>query len=179
MALAHLGLMFALPWLQGFFLAASVSGDANRVEADLADAPGNEIVEASYTEGIIVRDAEGHVLAHAPGFDPSGGSADDIDALAVGDAQIGTPVLAVAATTGGHNESMTWLTLYRVANSGELQPMFSGEVERHAGRTTTTGTVTVIPGGLIYQTPKGVRSVWLYDESLGRYIERDQDRPST
>lgn len=170
--------MFALPWLQGFFLAATVSGDANRVEADLADAPGNEIVDASYSEGIVVRDAEGHVLAHAPGFDPSGGSADDIEALAVGDAQIGTPVLAVAATMGGHNESITWLTLYRVANSGELQPMFTGEVEHHEGRTTQTGTVTVLPGGLIYRTPQGEASVWLYDESLGRYVQRDQYRPS-
>jgi hypothetical protein len=170
--------MFALPWLQGFFLATTVSGNADRVEADLADAPGNEVVEASYAEGIVVRDAEGHVLARAPGFDPSGGSADDIDALAVGDAQIQTPVLAVAATKGGHNESMTWLTLYRVANSGELQPIFIGVVERHAGRTTKTGTITVLPGGLIYQPPEGEGSIWLYDESLGRYVQRDQDRPS-
>lgn len=178
MALAHLGLMFALPWLQGFFLATAVSGNANRVEADLADAPGLEVVEASYGAGIVVRDAEGHVLAHAPGFEPSGGSADDIDALAVGDAQIGTPVLALAATKGGHNESMTWLTLYRVANSGELQPIFTGVVEHHAGRTTKTGTITVLPGGLIYEPPQGEGSIWLYDESLGRYVQRDQDRPS-
>lgn len=170
--------MFALPWLQGFFLAATVSSNANRVEADLADAPGNETVEASFTEGIVVRDAEGHVLARAPGFSPSGGSADDIDALAVGDAQIGSPVVVLAATKGGHNENLTWLTLYRIANSGELQPIFTGEVERHAGRTTKTGTVTVIPGGLIYQPPVGDGSIWLYDESLGRYVQRDQDRPS-
>ncbi len=170
--------MFALPWLQGFFLATTVSGNANRVEADLADAPGREVIEASYTEGIVVRDAEGHVLAHAPGFEPSGGSADDIDALAVGDAQIGSAVLALAATKGGHNESMTWLTLYRVANSGELQPIFTGAVEQHAGRTTKTGTVTVLPGGLIYQPPEGEGSIWLYDESLGRYVQRDQGRPS-
>lgn len=170
--------MFALPWLQGFFLVATVSENTNRVEADLADGPGNEIVEASYTEGIVVRDTEGNVLAHAPGFDTSGGSTDDIDALAIGDAQIGTPVLALAATKGGHNESITWLTLYRVANSGELQPTFTGEVERHEGRTTKTGIVTVIPGGLIYQPPTGELSVWLYDESLGRYVQRDQGRPS-
>ena len=56
--------------------------------------------------------------------------------------------------------------------------MFTGEVERHAGRTTKTGTVTVVPGGLIYQPPIGEVSVWLYDESLGRYVQRDQDRPS-
>jgi len=170
--------MFALPWLQGFFLAATVSGNANRIEADLADAPGNESIEASYTEGIVVRDAEGHVLAHAPGFEASGGSADDIDGLAVGDAELGAPVVALAATKGGHNESMTWLTLYRVANTGELQPIFMGEVERHTGRTTKTGTVTLLPGGLIYQPPQGEGSIWLYDESLGRYVLRDQDRPS-
>ena len=170
--------MFALPWLQGFFLATTVSGNANRIEADLADAPGPESIEASYTEGIVVRDAEGHVLAHAPGFEPSGGSADDIDALAIGDAGLGAPVLALAATKGGHNESLTWLTLYRVANSGELQPIFTGEVEHHEGRSTTTGVVTVIPGGLIYQPPGGGSEIWLYDESLGRYVQRDQDRPS-
>jgi hypothetical protein len=178
MALAPRVFVFALPWLQGFFLAATVDEGANRVEADLTDAPGNEIVEASFSEGITVRDAEGHVLAKAPGFEPSGGSADDIDGLAIGDAQIGTPVLVLAATTGGHNESVTWLTIYRVANSGELQPVFTGEVERHAGRTTKTGTVTVVPGGIIYQGPRGDRSIWLYDESVGRYVQRDQDRPS-
>lgn len=163
MALAHELLMFALPWLQGFFLAASISGQE---------------VHASFDEGITVRDAEGYVLARAPGFERSGGSADAIEGVALGDAQIGSSVVALAATTGGHNESVTWLTLYRVDGSA-LQPIFTGVVERHLGRTTKTGTVTVVPGGVIYQDLKGHSSIWLYDESAGRYVQsKDLDRSS-
>lgn len=167
MALAHDLLMFALPWLQGFFLAATLSGNAN------------EKVEATYDDGITIRNAEGQVVAQSPGFEPSGGSADAIEGVAVGDAQIGSPVIALAATTGGHNESVTWLTLYRVEGSA-LVPVFSAEVERHRSRTTKTGIVTVVPGGLIYQDLEGRSGIWLYDDSLGRYVqsEQDQDRPS-
>ena len=157
--------MFSLPWLQGFFLATSLSGDVT------------EKVEATYEDGITVRDAEGRVVARGSGFERSGGSADAIEGVAVGDAQIGSRVIALAATTGGHNESVTWLTLYRV-DGESLQPVFRAEVERHLDRTTKTGLVTVLPGGVIYQDIEGHSSIWLYDESLGRYVRKDQDRPS-
>ena len=198
-----LAALTALPWLQGFFLAADVSEDTSRdvadqlsewrdpdsecvagshgglrLRADLVPAsPGDETVLASYTQGIFVLDAEHHVLAQAPPL-PCAGSADELVAIAAGDAQLPMPVLALAATMGGHAESVTWLTIYRVADSGELQPIFTGEVERHEGHTTRTGIVTIMPGGLVYRDLRGTSSIWLYDATLGRYVRRSPSRPS-
>ena len=71
------------------------------------------------------------------------------------------------------------LTMYRVSNGGELQPIFGGEVERHEGETTRTGIVTLIPGGLVYRDPQGSVGMWLYDAELGRYVELFTSRPNT
>jgi hypothetical protein len=199
-----LATLTALPWLQGFFLAADVSEDTRRdvveqmsewrapdseciagsyggglrLHADLAaTSPGDETVLASYTQGLVVLDAEHHLLAQAPPL-ACAGSADELLAIAVGDAQLPTPVVVLAASSGGHAETVTWLTIYRVANSGELQPVFSGEVESHAGHTTRTGLVTIVPGGLVYRDPHGTSSIWLYDSTLGRYVQRSSVRPS-
>jgi hypothetical protein len=186
----------AIPWLQGFFAPeASTEAGTAEVLAELGEwgeadgscisasygglsltadvsptVPGEERILASFTQGVVVLDAEDHIVARTPGFDCEG-SEDELVALAVGDAGAGEPFVALAATTGGHNETMTWLTLYRVANSGELQPVFIGEVERHVGDTTRTGVVTLVPGGLVYRPPSGAPSVWTYDAELGRYVE--------
>lgn len=193
----------ALPWLQGFFApqgateqgssdviaqlaewaapdedcaAAAYGGLALR--ADVSAAEGEELILASYTQGVFVLDQSRHLLAQAQAL-PCEGSRDELVALAAGDAAIGTPVVALAATAGGRAESLTWLTLYRVANSGELQPIFIGEVERHEGSTTRTGVVTVIPGGLVYRDPQGGVGMWFYDVQLGRYVEVFTRRPNT
>lgn len=191
----------ALPWLQGFFAPSAVTerGAAGVVEelaewrapvedcvgssygglelrADVSDARGEERILASYTQGVFVLDEDRHLLAQAQAF-PCEGSRDELVALAAGDASIGTPVVALVATAGGRAESVTWLTLYRVANSGELQPIFIGEVERHEGNTTRTGVVTVIPGGLVYRDPRGGVGIWVYDAELGRYVEVITRRP--
>lgn len=201
MSLFALAPIAALPWLQGFFApsgateatshhvvaelaewrvpdencAAAAYGGLS-LEADVAPGEGNEKILASYTQGVVILDREGHMLAHAPGFECEG-SADELLAIATGEASIGVPVVAVAATTGGHSENLTFLTLYRVSNGGELQPIFIGEVERHLDRTTRTGVVTLIPGGLVYRDPGGFVSLWVYDETLGRYTEQLTTRP--
>lgn len=193
----------ALPWLQGFFAPQGVSEQGSRdvlaelaeyrepmddcvatayggleLEADVTPAvEGDERVLASFTQGVFVFDRERHLLAQAPANECEG-SSDELVALAAGDASIGTPVVALAATSGGRAESVTWLTLYRVANGGELQPIFIGEVERHAGDTTRTGIVTTIPGGLVYRDPQGAVGLWLYDSELGRYVELFTSRPN-
>jgi hypothetical protein len=204
MLLLALAPVAALPWLQGFF-APTASTEAGNAEviaelgewgesdgsciasaygglsltADVAITPGVERVLASFSQGIVVHDNENHIVARAPGFDCTG-SEDSLVALAAGHAGIAEPFVAMAATTGGHNESMTWLTLYRVANSGELQPVFIGEVERHTGDKTQTGVVTVIPGGLIYQPPSGGSSLWLYNDERGRFVEVfGEERPTS
>ena len=87
-------------------------------------------------------------------------------------------MIALAATSGGRRENVTWLTLYRVANDGVLQPIFVGEVERHEGETARTGVVTLIPGGLVYRDPSGSVGLWLYEAERGRYVELFTSRPN-
>lgn len=201
MSVLALAPLAALPWLQGFF-APSASTDEGSHEvvaelgewraaddscvgasygglsltADLGAGEGDERVLASFTQGLVVLDSERHMIAQAPGFECEG-SADELVALATGDAGIGQPIVALAATAGGRAESMTWLTLYRVAGSGELQPVFIGEVERHENDTTRTGIVTLVPGGLVYRAPTGDTSLWVWDAEQGRYISQLTSRP--
>lgn len=195
MYLLALAPVAALPWLQGFFAPAASTetgtaevlaelgewGESNgsciaaaygglALRADVASTPGLERVLASFPQGIVVLDRDNHVVARAPGFDCEG-SEDSLVSLATGYAGVDEPFVVLAATSGGYNENMTWLTLYRVANSGELQPVFIGEVERHTDDTTRSGLVTVIPGGLVYQAPSGETSIWTYDTELGRFVE--------
>jgi hypothetical protein len=201
MSLVALAPLAALPWLQGFFAPTGLTETGSRtviaelaewqapieecvastyggmsLDADVVPGDGNETVLASYTQGVFVLDRDRHLLAQAPGF-PCEGCADELVAIATGDLSIGVPIIALAATSGGHAESATWLTIYRVSNSGELQPAFIGEVERHDHRTTRTGLVVAIPGGLVYRDPAGSISLWLYDAALGRYIEHLTTRP--
>jgi hypothetical protein len=192
----------ALPWLQGFFAPQGSTEQGSRdvlpqlaewrdpaencvasayggmsLRADVSAAEGNELVLASYTQGVFVFDKDNHLLAQAQGL-PCEGSADELVALAAGDAAIGVPVVVLAATAGGRNESVTWITMFRVGNGGELQPIFSGEVERHEGETTRTGVITLVPGGLVYRDPYGSLGMWLYDPELGRYVELFTSRPN-
>ena len=191
----------ALPWLQGFFAPEGVTEQGSRdviaelsewrepaedcvgtayggfsLRADVSASEGKELILASYTQGVFVFDRNRHLLAQAPGLDCEG-SSDELVAIAAGDASIGTPVIALAASSGGRNENVTWLSLYRVSNGGELQPVFIGEVERHEGDTTRSGIVTLVPGGLIYRDPQGSISIWIYDDKLGRYVEDFTTRP--
>src|SRR5262249_6762012 len=111
----------ALPWLHNF-AATAESGVAmpgtvarmNRwrpadtdcsgasygglsIVADVAEARGTEEVLASYTQGVLVIDANGRLIASATA-PACRGSADEIEAIAAGDAQIGRPVIAMAMT---------------------------------------------------------------------------------
>jgi hypothetical protein len=179
--------LVALPWLQGFqpqtvadHPSAAVAQELSEYRppdedcvasayGGLAIDTGKGRVLASFSQGVFVLDESRHLVAQAPGFSCNG-SADELVALAQGDAWVGTPLVALAATTGGHAESATWLSLYRVGEGGTLEPVFTGTVERHEGRRTTTGVVTIVPGGLIYRAPEGGTSVWIYDGK--RYVEQ-------
>jgi hypothetical protein len=177
----------ALPWLLGFQPEVITDRASNEVASELAEwrppdddcvasaygalavDTGRQRVIASFSQGLFVFDSERHVVADAPGF-VCAGSADELVALAAGDVFIGSPVIALAATSGGRAENITWLSLYRVGQHGALETLFTGTVERHEDHQTRTGTVTIIPGGLIYRTPEGRSSIWIFDGH--RYVEQ-------
>jgi hypothetical protein len=185
----------ALPWLQGFFAPAASSQlgsyDCGRenpspmsIVADVApSSPGSEQILASYADGIVVLDRDHRPLAQTRGLTCEG-TADELVAIAAGDAAIDVPLIAVAATRGGSAASTTTLTLLRVDARGTLEPVFSAEVERHerdgAGdeRATRTGVVTLVPGGLVYRDLQGLVSLWTYEPDAGRYVESLATRPS-
>ena len=163
-----LATLAVLPWLQGFDPAAVTDDGSGYGTLELVTA--DQRVVASFDDGIQVLDRDDQVIARAPGFTPQG-SADEVVALATGDVWIGKPVIALAATSGGHNESTTWLTLYRVER-GALAPVWSGEVEHHEGHVTRTGVVLVYPGGLLYRSPDGDTQIWRFDPDRKRFINR-------
>ncbi len=131
--------------------------DAQEVTADLAPAPGDERVLASISTGVVILDADGRRIASAP-LGPCGGSADAIVALAVGDAWIGAPVIAVVSSTGGHRESETTLGIY-LLDGRALVPLFSEPLELRDSQDLWTGAATLVPGAIVYRAPTGETSV--------------------
>jgi len=190
----------SLPWIRG--LDAATVGDtptaatAERISgllhtpadddyggltlrADLTGDARAETVLASYQLGIAVTDAAGRLLARAPGLDASG-SADELLAVAVGDGQLGTPVILVAAQTGGHRTSAISLSIYRMAGGRALQRLFSAPIELHDGSTIQAGSLSFIPGGLLYRAPDAASATrWTFNARRGRYEHRDDLPPQT
>lgn len=182
----------AMPWLSGFsstavvdaatsaaarrmadLLAVAAQDDYGGLElrADLAGGFGDETMLASYHLGLIVTDPAGHVVATAPGFETSG-SADDLLALAIGDGQLGTPLILVAVQSGGHRENTVTLAIYRLGAGKTLERLFSAPIEEHEGTETRTGAVTFSPNGLAYRAPGArIPSAWKFDIRRNRYIE--------
>ncbi len=139
-----------------------------RLVADVAPAPGREVIRGSYREGIVVTGREGEVLATTPGF-PCGGTADAFEVLGGGRA-FHQPLIVVAATTGGRREQMTWLGLYRVTSDGRLDAVFTGAVELREDGVVRRGSVTVLPGALLVREPTGQVSFWIWDPTSGVYL---------
>jgi hypothetical protein len=134
-----------------------------------AEAPGPETVLASFTQGVLVLDAKAKLVASAMPL-LCEGSADELVGLAVGDAHVGEPVIALAVTMGGHREAATWLVLYRVAD-GVVAPIFAGVVEDYTNDQRRAGDVTLLPGTLVYRAPSGLRTLWIYDTVQHRYVQ--------
>jgi hypothetical protein len=157
------------------------------ITADVAPAAGDESIVATFAGGLVVVDAQGQPVARSPGFDATG-TADELVAIAAGDAMLDTPVIAIAARVGGHRESETWLELYRVGSSATLERLFAGVVEEHEDKSDWYGTVTFMPHGLIYRAPKSTQpDLWVFDARAGRYMyrgaygeppEREERRPA-
>ncbi|HEX7841492.1 MAG TPA: hypothetical protein VF469_28665 [Kofleriaceae bacterium] len=147
--------------------AAAYGGLA--ITADVAKVRGPQLVMASFTQGVLVLDADGRLIASATAL-ACQGSADEIDGIAAGDAHIDRPVIALAVTTGGHRTSSTWLVLYGVTG-GVIAPLFTGRVEDHDGERTRAGVVVLLPGALLYRAPSGTQTMWVYNAEQQRYVE--------
>ncbi|HEU4730205.1 MAG TPA: hypothetical protein VFT22_20050 [Kofleriaceae bacterium] len=155
--------------------------DGFELRADVASEPGVETVLASFTQGVLVLDARGQLIASAMPSEDCAGSADDLAGIAAGDAHIGEPVVALALTTGGHHTSTTTLVLYRVAD-GMVAPLFAGNVEERVGDRTRSGEVVLLRGALVFRDPSGERTLWVYDANGHRYNRmrlpgETEDRP--
>lgn len=180
-----------MPWLHGFATsgisdvpARGVSDRVQRyarcddcVEMDGIEVTANVVpgapdatILATFSQGVVVVDGEGRLIATGPGYEPSG-SADELLAVATGDAAIGTPVIAIAARRGGHRASEVWLELYRVDSTAKLARLFAGKVEEKEDNFDRIGSVTIVPGGLIHRTPRSqTADLWQFDPHAGRYL---------
>jgi hypothetical protein len=140
------------------------------VVANVAPAPGDELVLASYSQGVFVLGRGGNVLASSPGR-VCEGSQDSLDGVEIirtldGDVRIG-----VITTMGGRAENVTSLELLALGHGDSLDRVFEGELQRVESNTTRTGSVTLMYGALLYTRPIGGTSLWRLDRKANRYVE--------
>lgn len=151
------------------------AGAAREIEivADVAPARGNENIVATYAGGIAVFDREGGLIAKTPGYSCEG-SQDELEVVAVGTAH-GRRVLAIAATSGGRRETVTWLSLFHTGAT--LEPVFTAIVEQRADLRVERGWVYLLPGALLYERPGGTPRLWTLDPGSSIYIPPYGDLP--
>jgi hypothetical protein len=145
------------------------SAPAIELVADLAPTPGRERIWVSLAHGIAVFDAEGRLVTETPGY-ACDGSADELEAIAVGDA-FGAPMLAIAATSGGHRQSSTWISLLRVGEDRTLDATFTGSVVERDGTSIEQGAIVLLPNALIYRHPRAKKpTLWIYNPVARAYL---------
>lgn len=155
----------ALEW-QGCEDPCSDTGGIDLV-ADVVPGDAAETVLATYS-GLVVLDGKGQLVMRGRGFEPTG-SADELLAMAVGDAMLPTPVIAVSARVGGRREHAVWLHLYRVGRTGTLERVFAAVTEEH-DEADLIGNVTLVSDGLLYKAPRGTTTDrWTFDTRANRY----------
>jgi hypothetical protein len=180
----------SLPWLHGFggarvrasadpgsvgWFGAEVDCPADaqaplRLVADVSPTAGRETIVATLTGGIRVTSSEGVELATSAGY-PCAGSADELEVLAAGSV-FGDRTIVLAFTSGGRREQQTWLGVYRIGFGGEIDSLFAGVVETREDGIVRTGSVTFIPGALIYRPPGHHDSLWVFDPVVHTYTPR-------
>jgi hypothetical protein len=185
----------SLPGLRGLAVAASVThldpavpARAGRVHAldprCTANASGGlaitgqvagpaattDVVLATF-DRVIVVDAGGATIADASTGFPCVGSSDRLDTLAIGDARLDRPVIAIAATSGTETETTTRVALFQLDAERALIELFSGDVIAREGVDRWYGEVTISGATLVYRPPGDPASTWTFDRHLGRYVE--------
>ncbi|HUJ58248.1 MAG TPA: hypothetical protein VLX92_07140 [Kofleriaceae bacterium] len=178
----------SLPWVSGFTTTAS--GDTESLPAAqrlaavtgtrdeagygaIAVSTGSGAILASYHDGVAVLDSNDRLVARAPGFDVEG-SADDLVALATGDAKLDAPVIVLAVTRGGHRVSTTSIVVYQVGADEQLDQLFAGAIEERDGDQTRSGSLAFFPHGLMYRPPGGGFQRWTFDPTARKYVHKRQ-----
>ena len=138
--------------------------------ADVAPPPGRETILASYAGGVVVLDREGQMVASSPGY-PCTGSADEIEAIAAGDA-FGNQTIVLVAKAGGHREFSTFVGLFRMGFGKRLDPVFTAVVEEHEGSLVHRGAIYMVPGALAYRLPDGRYGFFVFDPIARAYLDR-------
>jgi hypothetical protein len=138
------------------------------VVADVAPAAGAETILASSAHGVVVIGGDDEPLG-AVAF-PCGGSGDEVVALAVGDAGVGAPVIAVVVTTGGRAETTTRIELLGFRGD-RLVRLFAGPIETRDGDAIASGQLRVTERGLVHRRPDGRITVWQADPWTRAYVE--------
>ena len=175
----------SLPWVSGFRASAVAeesahldprastlvdpSDDPMAVQADVRGGGSAELVVASAHGGVRIVDARGRVVAQSDET-PFEGSADDLIALAIGDAHLGSPVILAALQHGGHRSNVVSLDVFRV-NGGRLERVFEAPIETHDGAASAAGAVFFADGALVYRAPGAQDpTTWSFDPVLRRYV---------
>jgi hypothetical protein len=140
------------------------------ITADVAAPAGEETIMVSLAHGIVVVDREQQLVTETPGYHCSGGSVDELEAVAAGDAY-GVPTIALAATSGGKRATATWISLFRVAEDRRLDAVFTGTVEQRRGDDVARGAIYLLPNALIYRHPDGQPTVWVYNPVARAYLK--------
>jgi hypothetical protein len=128
----------------------------------------------SLARGVAVFDREGELVTETPGYQCEG-SADELEVVAVGKAY-GERTLVIAATTGGHRTSETWITMLRIDEDRSLDAVFTGTVEEHDGGIVRRGSLLVLPSALLYRHPQALApALWTYDREARAYLPPGQE----
>jgi hypothetical protein len=133
---------------------------AIELHANVAPQAGEETILVSLARGVVVFDREGQLVAETPGY-ACEGSADELEAVAAGDAY-GAATIVIAATSA-------WISMLRVGDR-QLDAVFTGTVETRDGATAKRGAIVLLPNALIYRHPEGKPALWVFDPRARAYL---------
>jgi hypothetical protein len=140
------------------------SYDAAELVADVAPAEGRETIRATISQ-VRVSDAKGAVIATAPAFAPVG-SADEVVGI-----RMTHGLIAVTTTLGGHRESTSLTSLYRL-DGRDLTCVFSAPIVEVEDDARSEGMLLVLPTTLIYRAPHAeLAKLFTFDAASRRYKE--------
>lgn len=143
------------------------SYDAAELVADVAPSEGRETIRATISQ-VTVTDAKGAVIGQAPAFAPVG-SADEVVGIRL--IEMAPRTIAVTTTLGGHRESTSLVSLYRL-DGRDLDCVFSAPIAEVEDDARSEGALFVLPTTLLYRAPRAeLAKLYAFDAAARRYKE--------